>query len=366
MHPQESTAAGRPALCIINHNGARYLPATLARVREMRAQFSEIAFVDDASQDASVELARELLPTAQILALPTNRGPAVARNAGLAVLTADRVLFLDNDVVLHTDALSKLMRSLDEHPRAVISMPRIVSADDPDQIEYEGGDAHFSGLMLLRAGTASSPPGPPQTTSVGSLVSCCFLFDQTRWRDGQLFDELFHMYLEDHELGLRARMLGHDLLAVPDAVGLHGKGTPGVSLRDTGEYTRTRILGMILHRWFLLLKLYQTRTLILLSPYLVVFEAFQLAGAVVLGWGRHWLSAIYALLSSTREVRASRAAFKEIRREPDLAVLTGGAHPFNPALQARFVVRLAHRALDTFAGLNWAFARRLMAGRIVQ
>lgn len=350
----------RPALCLINYNGSAYLPSTLARVNEIRDQFSEIVFVDDASTDDSVVVAQTLLEDARVIVLPRNRGPGAARNAGLACIESDRVLFMDNDVELASGAVETLMEALDGHDRAVLAMPRIVSADDPEHIEYEGGEAHFSGLMVLRGAGATVGSRPPEPASVGSLVSCCFLFDGSVWSDGQLFDEAFGMYFEDHELGLRARMLGHDLLAVPDAVGLHGLGTPEISIRATGEYSQRRIVGTIQHRWQLMLKLYQTRTLLLLSPYLVLFETFQLAGALVLGWGRPWLSALGGLLSSLGDILRSRVAFKAMRRRPDRVVLTDGPHPFNPALEDRPVVRLARVGLDAFGRLNWALARTFL------
>lgn len=353
----------RPALCVINYNGSLYLPSTLARVNELRHQFSEVIFVDDASTDDSVALARTLLHESRIVALTRNGGPGVARNAGLSHAGSDRVLFMDNDVELASDAVDKLMSALDEHAGAVIAMPRIVSADDPENIEYEGGEAHFSGLMVLRGAGDRVGDRSQRPTAVGSLVSCCFLFDRSVWSGDRFFDETFHMYFEDHELGLRARMLGHDLLAVPAAVGLHGRGTPGISIRATGDYSERRIVGTIQHRWQLMLKLYQTRTLLVLSPYLVLFETFQLAGAVVLGWGRSWLAAVRGLWSSLGEIRRSRTEFKATRRRPDAAVLTGGSHPFNPALERRTMVRFARAALDAFARLNWTLARPLLPRR---
>ena len=73
-----------PDVCVINYNGSRYLPESLGRVRELRAQFGRVAFVDDASTDDSVAVARKALGDACFVALPLNRGPGLARNAGLA------------------------------------------------------------------------------------------------------------------------------------------------------------------------------------------------------------------------------------------------------------------------------------------
>jgi GT2 family glycosyltransferase len=332
-------------------------------VGELRSAFSDIVFVDDASGDDSVSVARKLLPEARIVALGENRGPGAARNAGLASLRSDRILFLDNDVELDPDALEELTRALDAHARAVMAMPRIVSADAPGRIEYEGGEAHFSGLLALRS--AGDEGGAPAQAPrrVGSLISCCFLFDRARWRDGPPFDEAIPMYLDDHELGVRARMLGFELLAVPQALGRHGRGTPGISIRATGGYTSRRIIGTIHNRWYVLLKLYQTRTLVLLTPYLVLFEVVQLAGAVALGWGRPWLAALRRFVSAIPHTLEVRARYRGLRRLPDGAVLTGGPHPFNLALRSRRAVRLGLSLLDSVGAANWALARKLVGAQ---
>jgi GT2 family glycosyltransferase len=346
-----------PDLCVINYNGSRYLPESLGRVRELRAQFGRIAFVDDASTDDSLEVARKTLGEACFVALPQNRGPGPARNAGFTALGARRVLFMDNDVLLNRDTVDELQRALDESPTALAAVPRVVAADDPDRIEYDGGNAHYSGLVDLRRAGESAHGADASTTPVGSLITCCFLVDRARWGPGALFDEALGMYGDDHELGLRARILGHELLAVPRAVCLHGKGTPGISIRETGTYTATRIRNTIVNRWQVLLKLYEGRTLILLSPYLAVFEIFQMAGCVALGWGREWFAAVREIISLLPSLRTRRSAVQRLRRRSDRETLGGGPHPFNPALLRKARVRLALPWLDAVGAASWALAR---------
>ena len=51
------TIANAPtlSLCVVNYNGARYLPDTLPAVRTIRNQFEEVLLVDNGSTDDSVE-----------------------------------------------------------------------------------------------------------------------------------------------------------------------------------------------------------------------------------------------------------------------------------------------------------------------
>ena len=68
---------------------------------------AEILVVDDGSPDARYEgLAARAV---RVLRLPKQAGPGAARNAGAAHARAELLLFVDSDVLLHADAIEKLL-----------------------------------------------------------------------------------------------------------------------------------------------------------------------------------------------------------------------------------------------------------------
>jgi glycosyltransferase involved in cell wall biosynthesis len=79
------------------YNGARFvgeaLESVLAQTVDARI---EIIVIDDASTDGSVELLRSRSDI-ELVRLPENSGPSVARNRGLAVAQGDYIAFLDAD-----------------------------------------------------------------------------------------------------------------------------------------------------------------------------------------------------------------------------------------------------------------------------
>lgn len=357
----------KPDLCVINYNGARYLPDTLGALRTRAAEFGDVVLVDDASTDDSVEVAQREWPALRIVRRSRNGGPGASRNSGADALGGRRILFVDNDVVPEPPCAGLLGEALDANPAAVIAMPRVVYADEPGRIQFEGAEAHISGLQTIRLGereTAELPGSGSAEDSpafVTSLVSACFLLDRDRWGPVPLFDERFKMYLEDHEFGLRANLRGLKIVVVPEAVCLHGEGTPGISMRETGHETPIRIRNIMLNRWQVILKLYDMRTLVLLAPSLLTFELFQLAGAVAMGRLGHWLDAVQDLAGLGPDLHRRRREFQRRRRVPDGAVLRGGPHPFNPSLAGRAPVRLLKGILDVVAEANWAAVRGVLA-----
>ncbi len=207
-----------------------------------------------------------------------------------------------------------LAEALASCPHAALAMPRVVHADRPGTIQFEGARAHFIGLMALE-GAERPVDGPaPPPRPISSIITACFLVDRRRWGDLRLQDPSFFMYHEDHDLGLRAGQLGHVILSVPRAVCRHGKGTPGLSLRTGQGYSARRVVLMIANRWRILLTRYELRTLLLLAPALVTFELTQLAGSIAKGWFRE--------LGCGRRLHRARPA-----GDPARASGLGGAAP---------------------------------------
>jgi O-antigen/teichoic acid export membrane protein/GT2 family glycosyltransferase len=350
----------RPTLCVINYNGERYLASTLSAAMACRESFGEVILVDNASDDLSLEIVRERFPEVRVLRLPENRGPGVARNAGFRAAASCRVLFIDNDVELDSGCAEVLEEALAREPGAVLAMPRVLHAKDRGTVQYDGAAAHATGLMVLEHAELPDASVGTRVRDIDSLVTACFLADRDRWPAGDLFDEAFFFHFEDHELGLRARLMGCRILSVPAARCFHGEGTVGLSRRETGRHTPARVLHTIQNRWQLILKLYQLRTILLLAPSLLLFEAFQLLGAAKKGWLREWWRALRGILGRPRDIARRRRSFQSLRRFHDADVLSGGPIPFAPTLHRGGLETVGRRILDGVVAANWALATLIL------
>jgi mycofactocin system glycosyltransferase len=101
--------AGRLAGCLAALGAGRSLPVTV---------------VDDGSPEPAGLLAAIECAGAKVLRLLENRGPAAARNAGLAATTAPIVAFVDSDVEVSVETLQGLAALLDDPAVAAVA-PRI-------------------------------------------------------------------------------------------------------------------------------------------------------------------------------------------------------------------------------------------------
>lgn len=354
-------AALEPApitLCVINYNGESLLADTLRAAEASNPPFAEILLLDNASTDDSRALAEREFPQVRIVALPRNEGPGHARNVGFEQASFSRVLFVDNDVLLDPGCAARLTTELDSDDDAVIAVPRVLYRQAPTVIQYDGASSHFLGMMSLEHADTPVLDAPVNTRSIDSLVSACFLVDRDRWHGGDLFDDAFFIYHEDHDLGLRTRLGGGSILSVPHALCLHGDGTAGLSLRATGTYKPVRVLGNIRNRWLILLKNYELRTLLLLAPALVTYEAFQLAGALRKRWHREWWQAFTSVLADRRIIMEKRRQVQSLRRVSDSLVLRGGEIPFTSRLATGRGERFAQGTLNAICSGYWNVVHR--------
>ena len=108
--------AKSPELSIIVpvYNSAQTLAPCLHALLDADGPSREIVVVDDASDDESDKIAQ--MPGVRLIKLESNGGPARARNEGVKRARSTTIVFIDSDVVIHSDALQRILPFFDENP----------------------------------------------------------------------------------------------------------------------------------------------------------------------------------------------------------------------------------------------------------
>lgn len=348
---------GKPTLCIINYNGKNILPVSLPAAAALAHRFETILLIDNGSTDGSAEMAEQEYPAVKVVRLGQNFGAGGARNAGLRRAPTDLILFIDNDVALTAGCVDHLLEALQTHPKAALAAAAVIYAHQRDTVQYDGAECHFLGIQTLLDEDVPLATLDTTVRSVGSIVTCCFLADRRKLPRDEYFDESFFYMFEDHDWGVRVRMLGPEILSVPAAQCFHGKGTEGLSIRQLGSYSSKRVYYIVRNRWLVILKNFSLRTLILLAPLYVFYDCAQLLVALKKGWMREYWSALRWMMGNLPTVLRERRRIQRLRRVPDREVLYGGPIPFRAELTTGKVEKLARDVLNGVASLYWKLAR---------
>ena len=130
------------------YNGGKWLDRCLRSLNRQTNKDIEIVCINDASTDSTPDIMRrwsEKDDRIRIVELPSNSGPAVARNAGLAVANGDIVVCLDSDDWFADDSIEKVVSVFDRHEDAdCVLMKCLFVYPDGREEEYPG--AHFGSL----------------------------------------------------------------------------------------------------------------------------------------------------------------------------------------------------------------------------
>jgi GT2 family glycosyltransferase len=177
----------------------------------------EVVVVDDGSTD---DIERSVRTCSRHGRVPVrylrqaNCGPATARNRGAAAAQGSSLIFVDDDIVVDPDFISKHVDTLATNPGCWV-LGRIIH---PPELRQTPFGRYRDALFERFAG--AHPGDRPSETDGLSTQNVSMPADDLRRLGG--FDECFTIASsEDWELGWRARMAGIRVLFHPGIVAVH-------------------------------------------------------------------------------------------------------------------------------------------------
>lgn len=225
----EAMPCPQVSIVIPNHNYARFLRGCFGSVLAQRVnpRRLEVIFVDDASSDGSLELAREILSAMpfgrhEVIALPRQRRPGPVRNAGLSRARGQALLTLDPDDELLPDFL----------PRSLAALAAGADVVYTDYLVEEGGGSRrmcLGGYSKLQMANQN-------------ILSPTALFSRRLWDQGARFRS--ETTYEDWDFWIQLALLGGKFAHVAEPLyryRLHG-GNYSFAARQFDASSKARIV----------------------------------------------------------------------------------------------------------------------------
>ncbi|MDB4883422.1 MAG: hypothetical protein JWL95_2188 [Gemmatimonadetes bacterium] len=213
----------RPYLSVIVpvKNGRNVLPRMLDMLNrsELPRETWELIVIDDGSTDESPSIASGYADL--VIRLPgRSRGPGYARNRGVERARGECVVFLDSDVVVRPDTLSRIAATMSS--RQDVDAVFGAYCDEP---AAAGMVSQYRNL--LHHYTHDQEPGEAQSFWAG-----CGCIRRSVFVDAGMYDEwrFSRPQIEDVELGYRLSARGHRILLQPEIQVTHLKRWTFVSM----------------------------------------------------------------------------------------------------------------------------------------
>jgi GT2 family glycosyltransferase len=222
------------SVVIICWNDLRVIPECLRSIYAGTHSIDfDVLVSDNGSTDGSVEFIRKNYPHVRVLENGANLGFGKGNNVGIRASTADYILILNPDTIIHDGALDRLVHFAEEHPEAGAFGCRVLNSDGT----YQTSARLFptirrywvSALGLKKLANVSRVflfeeyPGWSGDTErpIDWQSGCCVMFRGGLLRSLGGFDEQFFYHFEEVDLCRRVWSSGHPILFTPEAVITH-------------------------------------------------------------------------------------------------------------------------------------------------
>ena len=208
----------------------RYLPSV---IRCSRGEGIEVIVADNASSDDSISMLHSCFPDLRIIQLEQNYGFADGYNRSLRQVEAEYYLLLNSDVEIRQDGwLTPMIDFMDHHPQVSACQPKLLKllpqGEEKTMFEYAGAAGGFIdqyGYPFCRGRVfATVEDDRGQYDDVASVMwttgAAMMVRSNVYWEAGGL-DAKFFANMEEIDLCWRMRIMGYDLVCVPQSTAYH-------------------------------------------------------------------------------------------------------------------------------------------------
>lgn len=215
-------------IVIPNYNGMAFLESCLSSLEVQSYQQFSVLIVDNGSTDGSVEWLRaHESARVRVLYLTENTGFAAAVNTGIKASDTPYVLLLNNDVRAEERFVEELVRAISRSRRIFSVASKMIRMYEPELMDSAGDQYTVAGWAFNR-GTGRRISHYNRSCRVFSACAGAAIYRRSVFETIGYFDENHFAYLEDIDIGYRARLHGYINFYTPKAVVWHvGSGTSG-------------------------------------------------------------------------------------------------------------------------------------------
>jgi GT2 family glycosyltransferase len=338
------------SVVLVSYNSLKHIEQLLNSLKKQTYKNFNILFVDNNSSDDSVKIASKFKGI-KIIQNKENYGFAKGNNIGIREAFKNKktkyVICLNLDMVPDKNWLKELVRVAEKEKKVGSIQSKVLLHNKPNKINTTGNDVHFLGINYCGdylKNNSTNEEIKQINYSSGSSV----LYVRKALEETGLFDEDLFMYHEDLDLGWRLKLNEYKNFLAPNSITYHKY---SFSKESYKFYYLER------NRLIVLLKNYNFKTLILISPAMIFFEMGMISYSLFNGFFIKKMKSYFDFLLALPRTISKRKKVQKSRKMSDKDIIKS------------FVARIEFEevknpVLDKFANpileLYWKLVRRFI------
>jgi len=281
------------SIIIVAWNVSQFLYNCLKSVYDQTEGISfEIIYVDNASEDGSVQMVAKEFPQVKIIENEKNEGFIKANNQGIEIAQGRYVLLLNSDTIVLDNAIAKMIKFADAHPQAAVVGCKVLNPDRTLQrncFMYPSPlNMFLSATYLYKIFPRNKFFGRERMTwwdfnsvrEIETVCGSCSLVRKKAIDQVGLMDEMYFVYGDDPDWCYRFKKNGWKIMFTPDGQIIHygGQTTRQMARKFRLQLHGSELIFMKLHRsklTFLFARFLTASFLILRVPYWLAVAALR-------------------------------------------------------------------------------------------
>ena len=285
----------RTTVIIPNYNGLRFMEGCLESLDRQTVKDFRLLVIDNGSTDGSVEWLKEReIPT---VFLEENTGFAGAVNVGIQRADTPFVILLNNDTVVDSRYVEMLEKAISRSERIFSVSSRMVQMSAPEFMD-DAGDMYSVLGWAYQRGVGQPVGRYDRPARVFSACAGAAIYRRKVFEEIGLFDPMHFAYLEDIDIGYRAKLYGYVNVYCPYAKVLHvGSGTSG------SKYNSFKVKLAARNGVYLNYKNMPGAQIVVNLPFLFAGMAVKYWFFVKMGFGKDYLDGVMEGLRTVGKCR---------------------------------------------------------------
>lgn len=297
------------AVIVVGYNSRSFLKDCFNSLEQSSLR-NHIYFVDNHSSDRSVPFVQKNFPKVTIIDNQANVGFAAGNNVAIkaAIKNSYQYLFILNpDTLVDRNCLRNL---LDQARSNIILQPMILIHDGrkTNLVNTAGNVLHYLGVSYVGNYREKVQDITPEK-NLAIASGAAMLVPAHVFKKIGYFDTDFFMYHEDVDLSWRARINGLEIKLIPSALVWH---------KYHFSRNKKKFYYVERNRLKFLLKNYQLRTLLLITPIGLINELLVVAHSLYAGWFWYKLRANFDLVAGLGSILATRRKINRVVKDRQL------------------------------------------------
>ena len=274
------------SIIIPNYNGGSFIRDCIDSLKIQSYRDFEIIVVDNDSKDGSADIVENEYKDVRIKRLDQNYGFSRAVNEGVRMSGSPFVLLLNSDTRAEEGFVEALVGTIKRDDRIFSVASKMIQMKDPDKLDG-AGDLYSAFGWAYARGKGRSSAGYTREARVfaacgGAAIYRRSILDEIGW-----FDEFHFAYLEDTDIGYRARIMGYRNIYCPEARVYHvGSGVTG------SRYNDFKIRISARNNMYVIMKNMPALQVIINLPFLLAGFMIKALFFIMIGHGRAYLSGL--------------------------------------------------------------------------